>query len=98
MSIGLPALKPYQRKAARGNNRKNLQQVPTYAKGRGDLNGKVESMRKTGAGKKVLSPSDVAYIKQRYNIDSIQDGKELGTTGMTVSVCPVSGQYTLSSR
>ena len=86
-----PQLKPYQRTGARGLNRKNLRQVPNYARGRGDLNAKVEQMRKGMAKKVILSPSDVAYIQQRYNIKDIGNGKNLGTTGITIPTDPTTG-------
>ncbi len=86
-------LKPYQVRATRGLSRKRLNQVPQYAKGRGDLNSKVESLRKRdgGSNSAVLSPSDINYIKQRYNIKDIQTGKELGTTGIKIVQLPTGG-------
>lgn len=92
----LPKLKPYQRLGSRGLDRKKLHQVPNYARGRGDLNSKIESLRTGQSSKAILIPSDVAYLKKRYNIQSIDDGKELGTTGIKCSVCPVTGQYMLT--
>ncbi len=79
-----PKLKPYQRLGTRGLNRKRLNQVPNYARGRGDLNSKVEQMRRGKADSVVLSPSDIAYVRNRYNIHDIEDGKELGTTGIKI--------------
>tara|TARA_B100000700_G_scaffold320363_2_gene417488 strand:+ start:490 stop:837 length:348 start_codon:yes stop_codon:yes gene_type:complete len=93
-----PKLKPYQRKGARGLNRKSLRQVPNYARGRGDLNAKVEQMRKGLTKKVICSPSDVAYVQQRYNIKEIGNGKNLGTTGITIAPDPMSGAYMLIRR
>ena len=97
-TIGLPKLKPYQRLGARGLNRKNQQQVPKYRKGRGDLNSKVEQMRKGKAKKQILSPKDVGYIKNRYKIKNIGSGKKLGTTDGTISVDPVNGRPILTRK
>jgi len=96
LSSGAPKLKPYQRLGTRGINRKNLRQVPDYARGRGDLNSKVEAMRHGKQKKQILSPSDVAYIKNRYNIVDIGDGKQLGTTGGTISLDPITSRYILT--
>ncbi len=79
-----PKLKPYQRLGTRGLDRKRQNQVPNYAKGRGDLNSKVERMRRGQASSVILSPSDIAYVRNRYNIHDIKDGKELGTTGIKI--------------
>lgn len=89
-------LKPYQRKGSRGLNRKNMRQVPNYARGRGDLNSKVEQIRKGAASRVILAPSDIAYIQNRYNIKDIGTGKELGTTGIIISLDPGTGQYILT--
>lgn len=79
-----PKVKPYQRLGTRGLNRKRLNQVPDYARGRGDLNSKVEQMRRGHATSVILAPSDVAYVRNRYNIHDIADGKNLGTTGIKI--------------
>lgn len=89
-------LKPYQRLGARGLNRKKLNQVPEYAKGRGDLNPKVEMMRKGKMKRVLLTPSDITYIRNRYNIHDISDGKKLGSTGITIKQDPMSGNYMLT--
>ena len=79
-----PKVKPYQRLGTRGLNRQKMNQVPDYARGRGDLNSKVEQMRRGQATSVVLSPSDVAYVRNRYNIHDIDNGKNLGTTGIKI--------------
>jgi hypothetical protein len=94
---GLPKLKPYQRLGSRGLDRKNLRQVPNYARGRGDLNDKVEAMRHGKIAKQILSPSDVAYIKNRYNIQDIGSGKKLGTTGGVITLDPITSRYILTT-
>ena len=79
-----PKLKPYQRKGARGINRIKQNQVPEYARGRGDLNPKVEMLRRGKRTSVVLTPSDVSYVRNRYNIHDIGDGKMLGSTGIKI--------------
>lgn len=93
-NIEQPKLKPYQRLGTRGLDRKRLNQVPNYARGRGDLNSKVEQMRKGRASSVVLSPSDIAYVRNRYNIHDIESGKELGTTGIKI-IQPQPGVFKL---
>lgn len=91
-----PKLKPYQRLGSRGLNRKKQNQVPEYARGRGDLNPKVEMMRKGKMKRCMLSPSDISYVRNRYNIHDIGEGKKLGSTGISISRCPMTGNYVLT--
>ena len=95
--IGVPKLKPYQRLGTRKLNRKRQNQVPNYRSGRGDLNSKVEQMRAGKAGKQILSPSDVSYIKNRYNMKDINN-KQLGTTGGKISKDPITGRPVLTKK
>ena len=86
--------KPYHR-ATRGLNRKRLQQVPQYARGRGDLNSKVEAVRSGKISQAILSPSDITYIRNRYNIHDFKPGKRLGSTGMSIMQHPMTGGWLL---
>ena len=95
-NVFMSKLKPYQRLGSRGLNRKKLNQVPDYARGRGDLNPKVEMMRRGKMKRCMLAPSDISYIRNRYNIHNIdRDGKKLGTTDIKIKQCPVTGNYIL---
>lgn len=88
-------LKPYQRTGTRGLTRKRLNQVPAYARGRGDLNPKVEQMRSGKVRHVVLSPSDIAYVRDRYNIHEWKPGVKLGSTGIMVANGPTPGSWRL---
>lgn len=95
-NVFMAKLKPYQRLGSRGLNRKKLNQVPDYARGRGDLNPKVEMMRKGKMKQCMLTPSDISYVRNRYNIHDIgTSGKKLGSTGITIKQCPVTSNYIL---
>ena len=66
-SDGLAKLPPYVRLGARGNDRKNMRQVPEIHRARPDLNNKVENVRSTG-NTRPLSVVDVEDIMRRYHI------------------------------
>lgn len=84
--MSLSNLAPYQRLGTRGVNRKNLRQVPDYHRVDASKNNKVELVRKDNE-RRVLSPHDVKYIMNKYNIKEIPIGgsKELGTSGMIIN-------------
>jgi len=96
-SDGLAKLPPYVRLGARGNDRKNMRQVPEIHRARPDLNNKVENVRSTG-NTRPLSVVDVEDIMRRYHISSLQRGesKNLGNTKMIITRSMV-GTYTLHS-
>lgn len=85
MDVSLSNLAPYQRLGTRGINRKNQRQVPEYKRTDPTKNNKVEMVRKDDA-KRILTPFDVKYILNKYNIREVPIGgsKELGTSGMMI--------------
>jgi hypothetical protein len=94
-------LAPYLRLGARGISRKRQTQVPDIHRTDASKNSNVEKIRSHGAARKsILSNSDVEYIMNTYGIKSIQPGerKQLGTSKMNISICPVSGKYMLSKH
>ena len=85
---------PYINKGARGLNRKRLTQVPDYHRPNISGNDQVEALR-GGTGRKVVSTVQASNIFKKYNIHNLQPGetKQLGTTGINITHCPVSGSY-----
>ena len=89
---------PWHRKVARGGDAKSQQQVAgrykyrytgenekTY---RGDLNSKIEAMRRPESSKsfEVLHQSDINFILKNYPIEDLDkyEAKKLGNTGLYV--------------
>ena len=85
-------LAPYQRKGSRQLNRKNLRQVPDSHRADPSLNPKIEDLRGS-TGSRIASEKDLAYIGSKYGIGQMNPGeeRELGTTGIRLYKCPVTG-------
>jgi hypothetical protein len=92
---------PYLRTGSRGLNRKRMTQVPDVHRADPQDNEKVEHMRNNRTETpRPLSIADVEFIKSRYNISDMKPGdeKNLGTSNMTLTLCPITNRYNLSSK
>ena len=102
-----PAKSPWHRKPMRGGDALNQHQVADRYKGRytgegeftysGELNNKIEMLRKRSSDLQVLSDVDIKHIIKNYPIDEIprDKPKKLSNSGMVVYWDPVKGSYIL---
>ncbi len=102
-----PAGSPWHRKTMKGGGAVNQHQVADRYKGRytgdkeftysGELNSKIELLRKRASDIQVLSDVDITHILKNYPIEEIprDKPKKLSNSGMIVYWDPIKDSYIL---